>query len=53
MDTPGFSDSDGEQENLISEMLDVLKNKVKSVDCIVLLIKVSTTRFFLLIVLLI
>ena len=41
----GFGDADGEMPELIDEMLDVLKNQVKSADLIVLLIKGSENRF--------
>ena len=47
VDTPGFSDSDNEDGNLIGEMIDVMKNGVKSVDGIVLLINGGAlTRYF-------
>ena len=45
MDTPGFGDSDGEDEMLIEEMTDVLKNTVKEGDTILLLLKGTVTRF--------
>ena len=45
MDTPGFGDSDGEEEKLIEEMTDVLKNTVKEGDTILLLLKGTVTRF--------
>merc|ERR1712179_261585 len=37
VDTPGFGDSDGEDEMLIDEMTNVLKNTVKHSDTILLL----------------
>ena len=45
VDTPGFGDGDGEMSELIDNMLDVLKNQVKSVEVIVLLIKGTENRF--------
>ena len=45
MDTPGFGDSDNEDEQLITEMMDVLSNVLDHTDTIVLLIKGTETRF--------
>lgn len=45
IDTPGLGDSEVQDPELIREMLDVLKNTVKSVDAIVLLISGEETRF--------
>lgn len=39
IDTPGFGDSDGEQNELIDEMTGVLKDTVKGANAIVLLVK--------------
>merc|ERR1719391_496892 len=45
VDTPGFGDSDNEDEQLITEMMDVLSNVLDHTDTIVLLIKGTETRF--------
>ena len=49
VDTPGLLDSDGQDTELIRGMIDVLKNKVKTVNCIVLLIEAKTERLLYLI----
>jgi len=45
VDTPGFGDSDGDDGELIQEMMDVLSNQLKSANSIVLAIDGSTPRF--------
>ena len=47
VDTPGFGDSEGQEtENeLIDEMLDVLKNTVKEANALVLLLNGEEERF--------
>ena len=45
MDTPGFGDSDNDDNNLINEMVDVLKNEVKTANGFVLLFKGNDERF--------
>merc|ERR1711934_446124 len=46
VDTPGFGDSDGEDEQLIEEMMGVLSNTISKADTIVLLLNgVSSQRF--------
>ena len=45
VDTPGFGDSDGEEEELIEEMLEVLNGVVEEADVILLLVKGTKTRF--------
>ena len=45
MDTPGFGDSDNDDEVLIEEMMDTLANVVDHVDSIVLLLDGRKTRF--------
>merc|ERR1719312_2328504 len=45
VDTPGFSDSDNEDEKLIEEMMDVLANTINHADTLLLLLKGDTTRF--------
>jgi len=45
VDTPGFADSDNEDEELIEEMMDVLANTIDHADTLLLLIKGDTTRF--------
>jgi len=45
VDTPGFGDSDNQDEELIDEMMDVLANTIDHVDTLVLLLKGDTTRF--------
>ena len=39
IDTPGFSYGDEDESYLIEEMMDVLRNKIKSVNVIILLVK--------------
>ena len=45
MDTPGFGDSDHEDEELITEMMSVLANTLDHADTIVLVLKGTETRF--------
>ena len=45
VDTPGFGDSDNDDEVLIEEMMDALANVVDHVDTIVLLLDGRKTRF--------
>lgn len=45
MDTPGFGDSDQEDDLLIQEMMDVLKNSVGYTNSIILLLNGQKTRF--------
>merc|ERR1712226_649401 len=45
VDTPGFGDSDNEDEELITEMMDVLSNILDHADTLVLVVKGSETRF--------
>merc|ERR1719206_351265 len=45
VDTPGFADSDNEDEKLIEEMMDVLANTIDHADTLLLLLKGDTTRF--------
>merc|ERR1719228_274755 len=45
VDTPGFNDSDNEDEELIEEMMDVLANTIDHADTLLLLLKGDTTRF--------
>jgi len=45
VDTPGFNDSDGESNDLIDEMMNVLKKIVKGANAIVLLINGEDERF--------
>jgi len=45
VDTPGFGDSDGEDDDLLEEMMDVLKNSIGYTHSILLLISGETTRF--------
>merc|ERR1712130_72314 len=46
VDTPGFGDSDGEDEQLIDEMLEVLANTINDADTIVLLLNgIANQRF--------
>merc|ERR1712215_424750 len=45
VDTPGFGDSDNEDEALIEEMMDVLANKLVHADTLLLLVNGQTTRF--------
>ena len=45
MDTPGFGDSDHEDEELITEMMRVLANTLDHADTIVLVLKGTETRF--------
>ena len=45
VDTPGFGDSDGEEEELIDEMMKVLNDDIKEADVILLLLKGTATRF--------
>ena len=45
MDTPGFGDSDGADNQLIEEMMDVLDNTLGYTNVILLVIEGSTPRF--------
>jgi len=45
VDTPGFGDSDGQDEELIEEMMDVLANVIDHSDTLLLLMKGTETRF--------
>ena len=47
VDTPGFGDSDGneEQDKLIKEMMTVLKDDLKEANTFLLLMKGTSTRF--------
>ena len=45
VDTPGFGDSDGEDNMLINEMVDTLKNVVKTANGFLLVFKGTDERF--------
>ena len=45
MDTPGFGDSDSEDEVLIEEMMSTLSNIIDHADTILLLLKGDASRF--------
>ena len=45
VDTPGFGDSDNDDDNLINEMVDVLKDVVKTANGFVLLFNGMSERF--------
>lgn len=45
VDTPGFGDSDNNDEQLITEMMDILSNTLDHADTVVLLVKGTETRF--------
>ena len=45
IDTPGFGDSDNDDDELIDEMMDVLKNNIEGCNGIVLLINGEEERF--------
>ena len=45
MDTPGFGDSDGADNELIEEMMDVLDNRLGYTNIILLVIEGGTPRF--------
>ena len=45
MDTPGFGDSDGDDNKLIQEMMEILDNKLGSANVILLTLEGSTPRF--------
>ena len=45
VDTPGFGDSDGADNELIEEMMDVLDNTLGYTNIILLVIEGSTPRF--------
>ena len=45
VDTPGFGDSDNDDNNLINEMVDVLKDVVKTANGFVLLFNGMSERF--------
>ena len=44
MDTPGFGDSDHEDEDLITEIMSVFTNTLDHADTIVLVLKGTETR---------
>merc|ERR1711962_1461922 len=45
VDTPGFGDSESEEEMLIEEMMDFLSNKIDHADTIILLLDGRMTKF--------
>ena len=45
MDTPGFGDSDNEDEVLIEEMMSTLSNTINHADTIMLVLKGDASRF--------
>ena len=45
VDTPGFGDSDKDDNSLIDEMMDVLKSVIKGANAIVLLVNGGEERF--------
>ena len=45
VDTAGFGDSDNDDNKLIDEMMDVLKNVIKGANAIVLLVNGGGERF--------
>ena len=45
VDTPGFGDSDNDDNILIDEMMDVLKNTIEGANAIILLINGEEERF--------
>ena len=45
VDTPGFGDSDNEDEVLIEEMMSTLSNTINHADTILLLLKGDASRF--------
>ena len=45
VDTPGFGDSDGSDNALIQEMMDILDNELGDTNVIVLAIDGATPRF--------
>ena len=45
VDTPGFGDSDGSDNKLIQEMMEILDNELGSANVIVLVLDGSTPRF--------
>ena len=45
IDTPGFGDSDGEDNILIAEMVDTLKNVVKTANGFLLVFNGAVDRF--------
>ena len=45
VDTPGFGDSDQDDNALIDEMTKVLKDKVKSANSLILLVNCEQERF--------
>ena len=45
VDTPGFGDSDGSDNALIQEMMEILDNELGSANIIVLAIDGATPRF--------
>ena len=45
VDTPGFGDSDNDDNSLIDEMMNVLKSVIKGANAIVLLVNGGEERF--------
>jgi len=45
VDTPGFADSDGEMDDLLEEMINVLNNDIKTANAIMLTLPATLTRF--------
>ena len=45
VDTPGFGDSDNDDNILIDEMMDILKNIIKGANVILLLVNGGQERF--------
>jgi len=45
VDTPGFGDSDGEMDDLLEEMMNVLKNDIKTADAILLTLPSTIDKF--------
>ena len=45
VDTPGFGDSDGDDNKLIQEMMEVLDNELGTANIIVLALDGATPRF--------
>ena len=45
IDTPGFSDTDGEDSQLIDDLVNYLKNDLKTTNAFLLLLKGTEDRF--------
>lgn len=45
VDTPGFADSDGEMDELLEEMINILNDEVKSANAIILAMDSTEARF--------